>query len=320
MTSLGAWVALGAVGLCTGCSHTPSPLAPNFLGSVGAPGHGVLSAGIELPMSGPGFRWLRPVGHHYGVPRLVNAIATAAEEVARQRPGGAPLMVGDLSKRFGGRLAGHRSHRSGRDVDLLFYVETPAGESVQSPGFFRFGSDGLAAIPPDRGAPRYVRLDIAREWLLIKTLLMTPDANVQWMFISAPVEALLTEYARARGEDNDLVWHAENVMLQPGDSLPHDDHVHLRTACTPDEALVGCEGGGPYWPWLPPLLTAIPPESDDSLALALLSPIETEAANVDATPLVKLPPADEGARGLIAPRAAPEKPGDTPATLPVRGD
>ena len=27
-------------------------------------------------------------------------------------------------------------------------------------------------------------------------------------------------------------------------ALPHDDHLHLRTACSPDEALAGCEGGG----------------------------------------------------------------------------
>jgi penicillin-insensitive murein DD-endopeptidase len=148
-----------------------------------------------------------------------------------------------------------------------------------------------------------VRLDIAREWLLIKTLMTAPQANVQWMFISSPIEALLTEYARARGEDPEIVWHAEAVMLQPADSLPHDDHLHLRTACTPDEAVVGCEGGGPYWPWLPPLPTSTPSESDDALAVALLTPIEVESANADtkASPFVKLPAADEGARGLSAP-------------------
>ena len=33
--------------------------------------------------------------------------------------------------------------------------------------------------------------------------------------------------------------------LQPGDSLPHDDHFHLRVACSPEEAQAGCSGGGP---------------------------------------------------------------------------
>ena len=216
-------------------------------------------------------------------------------------------MIGDLSKRLGGQIAGHRSHRTGRDVDLLFYAETPGGESVTSPGFVKFGPDGLAVFPSDRGGTRFIRLDVAREWLLVKALMLSPLANVQWLFISAPLEALLTEYARARGEDAELIWHAETVMLQPGDSLPHDDHLHLRTACTPEEAMYGCEGGGPYWPWLPALPTVAPPESDDSLLMALLSPIEIEPSkSKTATPFVKLPSSDEGTRGL-APRDAPSK-------------
>jgi penicillin-insensitive murein endopeptidase len=273
---------------------------------VGTPTHGVLSAGAELPASGPGYRWFNFGGHHYGVPRLVEAVASAAAEVDRQRPGGAPLMIGDLSRRSGGKIPHHASHRSGRDVDLLFYTQTAAGESIPNPGFFKFGADGLALVPNERGGGRYIRLDLARQWLLIKALLRAPQANVQWMFVSLPVEALITDYARARGEDAELVWHAETVMLQPKDSLPHDDHVHLRTACTPDEAVVGCEGGGPYWPWLPPLPTAPPPESDDTLAVALLSPIDGVAANAKASPFNKVPGPDEG-DPLLTPRPASEK-------------
>lgn len=286
------------------CTYTPSPLAPHCTGSVGTPTHGVLSAGIELPMSGPGYRWFNPGGHHYGVPRLVEAIAGAAAEVDHQRPGGAPLMIGDLSRPAGGRIPHHASHRSGRDVDLLFYTETIAGEPLPNPGFFKFGPDGLALIPNDRGGGRYIRLDLARQWLLIKALLNAPQANVQWMFVSLPVEALITDYARARGEDAELVWHAETVMLQPRDSLPHDDHLHLRTACTPEEAVVGCEGGGPYWSWLPALPTAPPPETDETLAVALLSPMEGDAQSAKVSPLTKVPGAGESEP---APRSASEK-------------
>jgi penicillin-insensitive murein DD-endopeptidase len=311
-------IGAGALGLVVACSHTPTPLAPTLLGPVGAPGHGTLSGGLELPMVGPGFRWLNPAGHHYGVPRLVNAVAMAAAEVERERPGGAPLMVGDLSRRFGGQIAGHRTHRTGRDVDLLFYAETPAGEPVASPGFFKFGPDGLAFVSPDRGGPRFVRLDVPREWLLIKTLLTLPEANVQWMFISTPLEAIITEYARARGEDFELIWHAETVMRQPADSLPHDDHLHLRTACTPEEVAVGCEGGGPYWPWLPAFPSGELDESDDALVVALLAPIHTESEQAKAT-FVELPSGDESVRGLAGQQQV-DKPHAMPASLPVRGN
>jgi penicillin-insensitive murein endopeptidase len=275
-------IAFFALGLSMGCSYTPTPLAPSLLGTVGSPAHGVLAGGLELPKQGLGFRWFNPSGHHFGVGRLVSAVAKAAATVDAERPGGAPLLVGDLSKRFGGQIAGHRTHRSGRDVDLLFYAQTPSGEPVKSPGFLRFGPDGLAFLPADQGGPKFVRLDVPREWLLIKTLLLNPDANVQWMFISSPLEALITEYARARGEEVELVWHAETVMQQPVDSLPHDDHLHLRTACTPEETVVGCEGGGPHWPWLPPSPTLEDDESDDALVLALLAPISTESKTAKA--------------------------------------
>src|SRR5205814_827859 len=85
-------------------------------------------------------------------------------------------------------------------------------------------------------------------------------------------EALITQYARARGEQLELVWHAESVMQEPADSLPHDDHLHLRTACTPDEAVLGCEGGGPYCTWLPALPDEPPEITDDALAIAMLRP------------------------------------------------
>ena len=61
------------------------------------------------------------------------------------------------------------------------------------------------------------------------------------------------DYARARGEPLELLHRAQTVMLQPGDSLPHDDHLHLRIACSPEETQAGCSGGGPYWEWLPEL-------------------------------------------------------------------
>ncbi len=80
---------------------------------------------------------------------------------------------------------------------------------------------------------------------------------------------MVIEYARARGEDPELVWYAESVLLQPGDSASHDDHLHLRIACTPDEAVAGCLGGGPYWPWLPRLPQLVSPP-DDELARAII--------------------------------------------------
>ncbi len=235
----------------TGCMGTPTPLAPSVGGSVGVPHQGVLTDGVELPLRGPGFvRYRRHGKNHWGNARLVATIERAAQAVADALPGGAPLEVGDLSAKRGGAIQGHHSHRNGRDVDLLLYVATPSGASIRSRGFVALDGDGIGRVHP---GDEYVRLDVERQWLLVRTLLESPEASVQWIFCSRGIEALLIDYARARGEDDALVWHAETVLLQPGDSTPHDDHIHVRIACTPGEAVVGCEGGGPYWEWLPPL-------------------------------------------------------------------
>lgn len=266
-----------------GCFGLPSPLAPELSGSVGLPHQGVITNAAALPRQGEGYRLFRKNGIHWGNPRLVAAIKHAAGVVAKARPG-PPLVIGDLSARFGGFSSGHRSHRTGRDADLLIYALTPDGRPVASPGFLEFGPDGLARAGDAKSKKvAFFRIDVEREWLLIKALVTSREANVQWLFIARWLEALIIEHARARGEDPELVWHAENVLLQPGDSGAHDDHLHLRIACTPEEAVAGCQGGGPYWPWIPPLPQLVNPPDDD-LARAIVGDLLPGAAPPGAAP------------------------------------
>lgn len=258
---LAAFLALGAV---TGCVGSPTPLAPGLHGSVGSPNLGVITDGVALPKEGKGFRRLRPWSTSYvGTPGLVKTLELAGSRVAPKETD-PPLLVGDIAAPRGGKLPGHASHRSGRDVDLLFFYTTPSGVPVPSPGFVKVGADGLAQIADAKGIS-YVRLDVPRTWELAKALLESPHADVAWLFVAEWVEALLIDYARAKGESPHLVWRAESVMLQPKDSFPHDDHFHLRVRCTDDEAVAGCVDGAPHWPWLP----ARPTLRDDVLAETL---------------------------------------------------
>lgn len=251
-------VLIGLSILLPGCFGSPTPLAPGLRGSVGLPYHGTLTDAVELPAIGPGFARYRPYAkRNYGTTALVHAVERAAQEVARLAPSGARLLVGDLSAEFGGRVSGHASHRTGRDVDLLLYATTLDGVSVTSPGFVHFGADGLACT----GSGEYVQLDVRREWILIRSLLTDPEAEVLWIFASREIEAHVTAYALSIGEPPQLVARAISVLHQPRDSANHDDHLHVRVACTADEHSTGCESGGPAWPWLH---TA--PTQDDALA------------------------------------------------------
>ncbi len=268
----------------SGCVSAPSPLVPGQFGAVGAPHSGVQTDGAELPTTGPGYVRYRPKGiNHFGRARLVKALTRVSSEMLKEDSTTPPLVIGDLSAKAGGKIQGHQSHRTGRDVDLLFYYVTPRGARVQAPGFIHVEADGLALVP-DTG--ELLRFDVELEWRLVRALLTSPDIGVQFLFVSRTVEALLVDYALSRGEPLELVLQAESVMLEPGDSMPHDDHVHLRIVCTAEEALAGCMGGGPHWEWLPPLPT---PERESSiLALIAAEP-----------PLGPLAPEDAGDPGSL---------------------
>jgi penicillin-insensitive murein endopeptidase len=264
-----SWLASLALGTAlAGCARAPSPLAPGYGGSIGSPNHGVLAGATEVRRDAPGLRWLRNDDRHWATPRLAAAVEHAAQMVALERPG-ASLRVGDVSTHTGGGpLAPHLSHRSGVDVDLLLYVATLEGAPVDSPGFVHVGADGLAQ---DEAHGRWLRLDVEREWLLVRALVEDPDARVQWLFVSDVVQAILLEWAVARGESLETIRRAREVMLQPRPGGIHDDHIHLRVACSPAEVACGCEPIGPRRRWLtydlPP-----PGDRDEDLALALMGP------------------------------------------------
>jgi penicillin-insensitive murein endopeptidase len=274
---------LGALALAmtlAGCTRAPSPLTPGVFGSIGMPHRGVLTEGAELPRDATGVRWLRGNDRHWAAPRFVSALERAALLVSLERPG-PPLVVGDLSVRTGGQLREHMSHRTGHDVDLLLFVSTLSGAPVPSPGFVRFDVDGLAW---DDVHERFLRFDVERTWLLVKALVEDRDARVEWIFLSKPLQGLLIEWARARGEPSETLLRAERVLLQPGPPAElHDDHLHVRTGCDAAEMVHGCEPTGPVRPWIVEANRAErsawhDDEDDAEVATVLLEPLDAHEA------------------------------------------
>jgi penicillin-insensitive murein endopeptidase len=243
-----------------GCIRAPSPLAPQVGGSIGMPHRGVLTNGRMLARKTDNLAWLRQDDRHWAIPRFVETIEKGAATVARERPG-AVLVVGDLSLKNGGILLPHLSHRSGRDADLLLYMTTLDGAPVPSPGFIHVGEDGLAWDPVGK---RFLRFDVERQWILVRELVADPSARIQWIFVHHRVEAMLVEWARAKGERPELILRAMEVMLEPHPGGPHDDHIHVRTACSPEELVAGCEYTGPRRAWLDAMDVAAPAYASSS--------------------------------------------------------
>ncbi|QQR91694.1 MAG: penicillin-insensitive murein endopeptidase [Myxococcales bacterium] len=214
--------------------------------SFGFPWHGKLSHGWKIRPS----NYLRYTGEYakdgnfYGTWELVQLLERAAIRVEARVPG-AKLSVGELSKASGGRIAGHRSHENGRDVDISFYMQNAQGEVFEPWAFANFGRNGKG-----RGANTALRFDDARNWELVAKLVADGDARVQHIFVSSGIQARLLAEARRRGAPSVLIERAKKVMMQPSHGHPHRNHFHVRIYCPPSDRSV-CKDKAPYWSWYP---------------------------------------------------------------------
>ena len=224
--------------------------------SVGYATRGWLRGGVALPERGAGYvRARRDDDTRWAAPRLRALLERVARTVEAQLPGGAPLVIGDLSARDGGGHARHGSHRTGRDADLLFYLLDHAALPRRGSGFFAFDERGIGAGPgagaPARGTARrgIAMLDVARNWALVRALVLDEQAPVQWIFCADGIKARLLAYAGAHERDPRALIRAAYVLHQPTQGNPHRDHFHVRIACTASERTLGCLDAGPLWPW-----------------------------------------------------------------------
>jgi penicillin-insensitive murein endopeptidase len=187
---------------------------------------------------------------------MVDAIERVARRVHREYSG-ALLSVGDLSVRGGGDSILHKSHENGRDADLIYYAVDeqgrPAPPADSMPRYPYADGRARPPLPQEHGvvygpfSPRW--FDVRRNWALVRALLEEPRIEIQYLFINNRLKERLLEYARAEGEDPSLIERAEALLHQPGDSLPHDDHLHVRIFCAQDDRPFGCSDRGPVRWW-----------------------------------------------------------------------
>ena len=161
--------------------------------------------------------------------------------------------MGDLSSVSGGIHPRHGSHRSGRDVDVIFYATDDAGRATQGRGWLSYDRFGLAreSHPPAgvRAGGLY-NLDVARNWQFVRSLLTDREVEVQWIFCSNGVKAQLLRHAALHEPDPDVLLRASWILHQPSSGNPHADHFHIRVYCGPTQSALGCIDDGPRWAWL----------------------------------------------------------------------
>jgi murein endopeptidase len=209
---------------------------PDIGQSIGNPRDGALFGGDVLE-AGPGYM-LRSGRTAYATREAVAHIRSAIAKVREKNLRLHPLVVGDLSSELGGRLLGHRSHHSGRDVDLgLFYRKRSASLSrrfvyaTRDNLHFRGTLDLIQALYDTRDEPG------GAEWILldyrIQRMLVRWAKNTR--FVPASRLEELFQFPAGPTSEKGFVRHF------PG----HRNHMHVRFACPPGDEFCASPAGPP---------------------------------------------------------------------------
>ncbi len=194
--------------------------------SIGAPWAGRLQHPTQLP-PGDGYHIRRP-WRSFGTEATVEFIERAVGDTLEAFPDAHVLAIGDISAESGGPITDHRSHQSGRDVDIgLIYKEKPADYPAS---FVHADEDNL---------------DCAATFKLLESFLASAneDGGVLMVFLDFNVQGILYhwaqehgvserrlgrifQYPHGRGSSEGLVRHEPN----------HDNHMHVRFQCPSDDS------------------------------------------------------------------------------------
>lgn len=219
--------------------------------SLGTCTEGRLEGGLPLPLVAAGllFHPDKDPGSRFGTVELVGGLVRAAAAVERAQPG-VPLTVSDLSREGGGEISRHASHRSGRDVDVLFYLRRVGGEPFVPAKAIPLDPEGRGTDYGDLADPADdvpVELDAARTWSLVAALLADEAVAVQRIFVVEHLRRRLLDEARRVDAPAEVIQRFSEVTCQPG--FPHDDHMHIRVFCSAEDIAAGCVDAPPIYPW-----------------------------------------------------------------------
>ncbi len=207
-TSLVMWLPSGAAyyPLPDDATGFPEVPKPSLGESVGRPDRGRLVDGVALP-AGPyviRFDWQK-FGSALTVWNLARVLRAFRDETGFE----GELFVGAMSRRSGRRLRPHRSHQSGRDVDVR-----------------------LPAMPHAKGFKLEVdEVDWHASWALVDAFVRTGD--VQVIFLERKLRRRLKRAGLAFGASDERI---ARVMGSVRHSPGHTAHVHVRFECAASES------------------------------------------------------------------------------------
>ena len=189
---------------------------------IGGPAAGCVAGAVTLPATGVGYQVMRLSRNRtYGHPSLINYLQNLGKTLDAQGLG--VMLVGDLGQPRGGPTASlHRSHQNGLDVDIWYLMPEVARER-------RLNSheiEHLAApsvLSANRRKINYSRWTFSQGELL---RFAAAPPEVERIFVHPVVKKELCDQV-----DHDRSWLRK---IRPW--WNHDDHLHVRLRCPPEDA------------------------------------------------------------------------------------
>lgn len=188
----------------TGTEPEPVDLPLGGL-SMGSPNGGRLVNGVQLPLTGAFELW-KPEWA-YGSTHAVSVVVRAIGDFRRNTGWTGTLTIGSMSKQDGGHFAPHKSHQSGRDIDIR-----------------------LPRLDGNGAHPNHAQTDWHASWALISAFLDTGEVEV--IFLSRRLHGLLRAAAKDMGATGAELARIGGVISH---SKGHNAHLHVRMKCGIDE-------------------------------------------------------------------------------------
>lgn len=178
--------------------------------SVGHAHTGFLVNGVRMPS---GDEWTVGVPQHaWGTEETVANLIYCIRQVAAAFPNTPRVILGSLSPEHGGPAPPHKSHRTGRDVDIYLY---------RLPGFGDRWNKTATAEDLDR----------ARTWALMRAFITETD--IDFILLDKKIQALIEDYALSLGEDAHWIEELFHGNGKPYSAVikhvpGHGAHMHVR--------------------------------------------------------------------------------------------
>lgn len=185
--------------------------------SIGLPQKGRLENGVQLPESK---LWVRGMpsklwGSSHTLETMHRAFLTLRNDIGFQ----AGVLIGAMSHKHGRRFSPHRSHQSGRDIDIRLPLK---------PGL------------PVTKHPTADDIDWYATWAIVDAFVRTGE--VECVFLDIGRQERLFTAARVLGVPRDKLDEIIRWPTWKGNDAPivrhsdgHDTHMHVRVRCGPDE-------------------------------------------------------------------------------------